>query len=77
MENFDAESEVKALKEQTKAIRKRNYKKRVSRLDAYHAELTMMQKHGATIAELTRWLRKKKAIKVSESTVSRWLNKNG
>ena len=77
MEGFDAKSEVNALKEQTKAIRKRNYKKRASRLDTYHAELVMMQKHGATIAELTRWLRKKKAIKVSESTVSRWLNKNG
>ena len=77
MEIFDAESEVKALKEQTKTIRKRNYKKRVSRLDSYHAELVMMYKHGATIAELTRWLRKKKAIKMSESTVNRWLKKNG
>lgn len=74
---FDPVAEVEALKAQTRAIRKRSYTQRVSRLDKHHTELVSMHKHGATIAELTRWLRKKKAIKVAESTVNRWLINHG
>lgn len=72
-EKFDAAAEVAALKKQTAAIRKRSYTQRKSRLDRYHTELMAMHKAGASIAELTRWLRKKKAVKVAESTVNRWL----
>ena len=73
MTDFDPVSEVATLKAETKMIRKRSYKQRKSRLDKYHTELVAMHKQGATIAELTRWLRKKKAIKVADSTVNRWL----
>jgi len=75
--DFDPAAEVEALKAQTKTIRKRSYTQRKSRLDKFHTELVAMHKHGATIAELTRWLRKKKAIKVAESTVNRWLKNHG
>ncbi len=73
MKDFDPIAEVEALKTETKMIRKRSYTQRKSRLDKYHTELVAMHKKGATIAELTRWLRKKKTIKVAESTVNRWL----
>ena len=71
---FSALHEVKALKEQTKIIRKRSYSRRKSKLDKYGGELITMSKQGASHAELQRWL-KKKRISVDRSTVCRFIKK--
>lgn len=78
MSNFDPVAEVKALKAQTKVIRKRNYSQRKSKLDPYRQKLLAMKKEGASIAEISRWLGKKEnKIKVADSTVTRWFKANG
>ena len=71
---IDAAQIVQELKSQTRVVRKRRYG--FSRLDRYTAELLELRAHGASIAELQRWLRTKR-IKVNHSTVSRWLTKHG
>lgn len=74
MSEFNAELEVKKLKQQTSIIRKKRFSK--SRLDRYQGELLTLHRAGATCAELQRFLRSKK-IKVVHSTVWRWLDKHG
>lgn len=69
---FDAQKEAAELRRQTQIIRKRNYKKRTSRLDQYKDELLALKREGSSTAELQRWLRKRR-IKVVHSTVLRWL----
>ncbi len=69
---FDAHQEAEALRQQTRIIRKRLYSRRKSRLDQYKGELLALRREGCSIAELQRWLRKKR-IKVVHSTVARWL----
>lgn len=69
---FDAHQEAEALRQQTRIIRKRSYTRRKSRLDQYKGELLALRREGCSIAELQRWLRKKR-IKVVHSTVARWL----
>ncbi|HAS6415534.1 hypothetical protein [Vibrio vulnificus] len=69
---FDAHQEAEALKQQTRIIRKRSYTRRKSRLDQYKGELLALRREGCSVAELQRWLRKKR-IKVVHSTVARWL----
>ncbi len=76
MTEFDEVATLKELKEETKNIRYRCYKKYRSRLDRYKNELLILYQDGATRAELKRWLRRKK-IKVAWSTVNRWIAKNG
>jgi hypothetical protein len=66
--------EVRKLKQQTKIIRVKRFGK--SRLDKYKTQLLLLKKHGASIAELQRWLLGKK-IKVAWTTVYRWFQKNG
>lgn len=75
MPDFDTDRELAALKEQTCTIRHR--KRRESRLDRHTAELLSLYRAGATAAELHRWLRGKKRIRVSPSTVTRWLKRHG
>lgn len=70
---FDVHQEAEALKQQTRVIRKRSYTRRKSRLDQYKGELLALRSEGCSIAELQRWLRKKR-IKVVHSTVARWLD---
>lgn len=76
MANFDTQSELLALKAQTESLRKRCYKRRKSRLDKYKFELLELHRAGATGAELQRYLRSQR-IKVTHSTVQRWLANNG
>jgi predicted GNAT family acetyltransferase len=77
MSYFDVQSELSTLKAQTKTIRKRSYSARKSRLDKYTHQLLALHQAGATTAELQRWLRTNKRIKVAHSTVLRWLEKHG
>jgi len=74
MPSFDPATEAAQLRTDTQAIRKRRYSR--SRLDRWKGELLQLQQAGATPAELQRWLRSKR-IKVTHSTVSRWLQRNG
>ncbi len=74
MEDFNVAEETAKLKAQTKAIRKKGYRK--SRLDKYKGELLLLKHDNNTPAELQRWLRARR-IKVELSTVTRWLDKNG
>lgn len=69
---FDATTEAAALRAQTQRIRKRQYRRRQSRLDRHTAELLALHAAGASVAELQRWLRGQR-IKVVHSTVARWL----
>ncbi|HAV1827352.1 TPA: hypothetical protein JG914_000085 [Enterobacter hormaechei subsp. steigerwaltii] len=73
MADFDTERELAALKSQTRTIRHRGLRK--SRLDRHTAELLSLYQAGATAAELHRWLRHKKRLRVSASTVTRWLKR--
>jgi hypothetical protein len=70
----DDVQEVRNLKQQTKNIRAKRYGK--SRLDKHKTKLLLLKKHGASIAELQRWLLSHR-IKVVWTTVDRWLQKNG
>jgi hypothetical protein len=74
--DFDPAAEVSRLKAQTKAIRKRNYSQRKSALDNYHGEVIILLANGATATEVHRWLRELE-VKVSLSTVTRWIKKHG
>jgi transposase-like protein len=71
---FDVEKEKRKLVNQTKIIRKKRYYK--SRLDLHKGELVKLHNSGLKISELQRWL-KEKRIKVSWSTVNRWVKKHG
>ncbi len=77
MSDFDVQRELSTLKAQTQAIRKRAYSARKSRLDKYRTHLLELHHAGATGAELQRWLRINKRVKVTHSTVLRWLAKHG
>jgi len=72
---FDPKKEMQQLNEQSANIRKRSYKQRKSRLDKYKGELITLLEMGAKCTQLQRWLRKKR-IKVSLSTVTRWRERN-
>ncbi|WP_335909200.1 hypothetical protein [Shewanella indica] len=72
--NFDPHLELEKLQTQTAQIRKSRYAK--SRLDRFKGELLLLHREGATTAQLQRWLRSNR-IKVTWSTVHRWLAKNG
>ena len=73
MDTFDARTELAELRRQTAEIRRRRYTK--SRLDRYRGELLQLQRNGASVAELQRWLRDHR-IRVVHSTVARWVTKN-
>lgn len=76
IKDFDAEKEVERLKAQTQAIRKRIYSNRRSVLDTYDTEIKKMLGKDATPAEIMRWL-KGVDVNIAQSTLSRWLAKNG
>lgn len=74
--DFDAATEAAALRTQTCTLRKRQYCRRLSRLDVYTSELLALHAAGASVVELQRWLRERR-IRVVHSTVARWLARNG
>ena len=74
--DFDATAQAAALRTQTRALHKRQYRRRQSRLDVYTSELLALHAAGASVAELQRWLRERR-IKVVHSTVARWLARHG
>ncbi len=48
---------------------------RRSRLDRHGTELLALRRAGATIAQLTRWLREERNLSVAATTVARWLDR--
>ncbi|MDE0224600.1 MAG: hypothetical protein OXP28_05640 [Gammaproteobacteria bacterium] len=48
---------------------------RRSKLDRHAAELLALRRAGATVAQLTRWLRIERDTAVAASTIGRWLDK--
>ena len=48
--------------------------KRRSKLDRHAAELLALRRAGATLAQLTRWLRWERVTVVAATTVGRWLD---
>ena len=48
---------------------------RRSKLDRHAAELLALRRAGATIAQLTRWLREERDVAVAATTVGRWLDR--
>lgn len=74
MTDLDIPSEIARLKQQTQEIRRSAY--RTSRLDRYAAEILALHQGGASIAEITRWLRANARIRRDRTTVSRWIAKH-
>ena len=70
---FDTDTELDLLRRQTSEIRKKKFSR--SRLDRYRAELLLLHRGGASVAELQRWLRAHRIL-VVHSTVARWIAKN-
>lgn len=74
MSFFDPATELAVLRSRARVSRQRRYCK--SRLDQFAGELVQLRQHGATIADLQRWLRQKR-VRVHHTTVSRWIARNG
>ncbi|HIF6447749.1 TPA: hypothetical protein ACX33Y_003870 [Klebsiella pneumoniae] len=72
---FDAKTTVMRLRQETRLRRKRPYRRNQSRLDRFRVEILALKHHGASAAEIQRWLRQKR-ICVVLTTVTRWLEKN-
>lgn len=68
---FDPTSEVARLANLQEIRRKKRLFK--SRLDKFEHQLLALNQAGASLAQLQLWL-KEQGLKVSRSTVSRWLN---
>ena len=73
MQQFDAAVELTAVREHRKTLRQQTYRK--SRLLRFRAELVALRKTGASLHDIALWLRQKKRIKISHTTVMRFLAK--
>lgn len=71
--HFNATAELRSLREQRRISRRRVYTQ--SRLSRYRAELVALRKAGASARELVSWLRHKKRVRVTHTTVLRYLAK--
>jgi len=71
MTEFNAKEEVAKLKQETKTIR---HRARKSKLMKYQSQLMMMQKEGASIAQLHRWLIKNRCP-IDYTNVLRFMKK--
>ena len=72
-QEFNATEELDFIRHQKCIIKKKTYRK--SRLSKFQVELVTMKKAGASFSELALWLRRKKRIKVSHTTILRFLAK--
>ncbi len=72
-ETFDALTEVQWVKAFRKDCQRKRYRK--SRLDRYRSQLVSMRRIGASLADLAEWLRLCHRLKVSRSSIDRYLKK--
>jgi IS30 family transposase len=70
---FNATEELNHLRQYRQICHKKIY--RHSRLDKFRAELVQLQKAGASYRELALWLRQKKRMRISHTTIARYLKK--
>ena len=70
---FDPLETLQSLREEAESKRKHRYCG--SRLDRYSHEIILLRQEGAKAVEVQTWLRKQR-LKVSLSTVTRWLDKH-
>ena len=63
--------QLEAVRVQRATARRRRFTR--SRLDRYRAELEALAGEGASVRDLTAWLRQYKRVKVHPSTVARRL----
>lgn len=68
---FDAATEAAKLKELCLIRQRRRYRR--SRLANHQAELVALAKAGLSMAQLQLWLRRERRMKVSRSTIWRFL----
>jgi len=73
MDNLKAIDKVDQLKAHNRRIRKRVYRR--SKLDKFRGELITLRREGASATDLQRWL-KQQRIRVTLTTVTRWLEKH-
>lgn len=72
---FDLEKECLRLKKQTRLMKRNRYS--TSKIDKYkHEVLALHGAGGNTLKEIKLWLKEKRIIVKSESTIQRWLIKN-
>jgi hypothetical protein len=72
---MDIDKEAQSLKDETKALKRHNFKLTHSKLDKFAFELKGLHEKGCTGAEIQRWL-KKQRVTACHSTIQRWLRKN-
>ena len=65
------EDELDAIRQRRAATRRKPYRR--SRLARHRADLVRLRRKGASYPELAAWLRKYRRVKVSHTTVMRFL----
>ena len=70
-QHFNAELELTEIHNQRKTMRQQTYRK--SRLRRFRVELVALRKAGASLHDIALWLKQKKRIKISHTTVMRFL----
>lgn len=71
--HFDATDEIKKIRHHKSLQRRKLYQQ--SRLTKLRAELVLLRNEGASFREIALWLRQAKRIKVTHTTVMRYLEK--
>jgi hypothetical protein len=72
-QHFDATNELAKLNDYCQSRRKLHYRR--SRLQKCRAELVALSKAGTSLRQLALWLQRKKRIKVSHTSIMRYLRK--
>jgi len=70
---FNATAELEKVRQHRRICRKRQYQS--SRLNKYREELIQLMETGASFREMALWLRTQKRLRVSHTTVMRYLRK--
>lgn len=70
--HFNAPEELQQIRQQKRLRQRKLYTQ--SRLNRYRAELVALRKAGASYRELVLWLRKNKRIKITHTSVMRYLD---
>lgn len=71
--HFDAPNELNTIRRHKAVRRRKSYHH--SRLTKLRSELVLLRKEGASFRELALWLRKTKRIKITHTTIMRYLQK--
>ena len=71
--HFDVTTELAKMNEYCQSRRKAHYRR--SRLHKCRAELVALAKAGASLRQLALWLQRDKRIKISHTSIMRYLKK--